>query len=66
MKRIGISAFTGALAGYLYYTFYGCYSGTCPITSSPYTTTVYFAIMGLLVGVLFQKDKKRSEKEKEI
>ncbi len=40
----------GATAGYLYYVFIGCASGTCPITSNPYLSTAYGAGMGLLLG----------------
>ena len=40
----------GAAAGYLYYAFIGCASGTCPITSNPYISTAYGAGMGLLLG----------------
>ncbi len=40
----------GALAGYLYYRFVGCSSGTCPITSNPVSSILYGAVSG---GVLF-------------
>lgn len=40
----------GAAAGYLYYRFVGCPSGTCPITSNPYISTLYGAVMGLLIA----------------
>lgn len=40
----------GALAGYLYYHFVGCASGTCAITSNPFISTLYGAVLG---GVLF-------------
>jgi len=36
----------GALAGYLYYHFVGCESGTCAITSSPYISTLWGGMMG--------------------
>jgi hypothetical protein len=36
----------GATAGYLYYRFVGCASGTCAITSSPTISTLYGAVMG--------------------
>lgn len=36
----------GAIAGFLYYKFIGCASGACPITSNPFSSTLY----GLLVG----------------
>lgn len=50
---IGIAV--GAIAGYAYYHFVGCTSGSCAITSQPFNSTLYGAVMGgLLVGT-FQK-----------
>lgn len=40
----------GAAAGYAYYHFIGCVSGTCPITSNPYISTGYGAVLGLLLA----------------
>ncbi len=40
----------GAILGFAYYRFIGCASGTCPITSNPYISTLYGAIMGILVA----------------
>jgi hypothetical protein len=40
----------GAVAGFLYYRFVGCRTGTCPITSSPIISTLYGAMMGFLLG----------------
>ena len=45
----------GAVGGYLYYAKVGCESGTCPITSSPYISTIYGAIMGGLTVNIFTK-----------
>lgn len=53
----------GALAGYLYYHWIGCTSGSCPITSKPLNSTVYGAIMGGLFFSLFKKEKINSEKK---
>ena len=50
-KKIAIlTTIIGAVAGYLYWSFIGCDSGTCAITSVWYRTTIYGAIMGWLVG----------------
>ena len=43
----------GALGGYLYWRFVGCATGTCPITSSPFAST----IGGLFVSS-FKREKK--------
>jgi len=40
----------GALAGFAYYKFIGCRSGTCPITANPYISTIYGAVLGYLVS----------------
>jgi hypothetical protein len=50
MKR-GLFAALGAGAGFAYYTFIGCASGTCPITSNPYISTAYGAAVGILLTV---------------
>ena len=36
----------GAVLGYAYYHFIGCSSGTCPITSNPYVSTMFGAFLG--------------------
>ncbi len=50
---------TGAVAGYLYYYFVGCNSGTCLITSKPINSTLYGAMMGGLFFNLFKKENKK-------
>lgn len=57
-KLIITGLVVGAVAGYLYYTFIGCTTGTCPITSKPLNSTLYGAVMGGLLLNLFQKEKK--------
>lgn len=39
----------GAAGGFAYYYFVGCASGTCPISSNPYISTGYGAVLGLLL-----------------
>jgi hypothetical protein len=53
----------GALAGYLYYQFVGCNSGTCSISSNPTNSTSYGALMGYLILSMFEKDKKGVKQE---
>ena len=46
----------GALAGYIYYYFWGCTEG-CTIRSSPVNSILYGATMGGLINSMFKKDK---------
>ncbi|WP_367770890.1 DUF6132 family protein [Flavobacterium sp. WC2421] len=49
----------GAIAGYLYYFFIGCASGTCAITSKPLNSTLYGSLMGGLIFNMFIKNEKK-------
>ena len=49
----------GAAAGYAYYYYIGCMSGTCPITSNPYISTLY----GTVVGILLISGKKKTQEQ---
>jgi hypothetical protein len=53
-----IGILLGSIAGWLYWNFVGCSSGTCAITSKPINSTLYGALMGYLVAGIFQKDVK--------
>jgi uncharacterized membrane protein YedE/YeeE len=55
-----IGIIVGAIAGYLYYFYVGCASGTCAITSKPLNSTLYGALMGGLVFNMFVKSPKKS------
>jgi hypothetical protein len=59
-KLYVIGAVVGALAGFLYWKYVGCLTGTCAITSNPLRSTVYFAFMGALVFGMFKKDKGKN------
>ncbi|HEY4618653.1 MAG TPA: DUF6132 family protein [Flavobacterium sp.] len=56
---IVIGVIIGAIAGYLYYHFVGCASGTCAITSKPLNSTLYGSLMGGLVFNMFVKTEKK-------
>mgnify|MGYP000276808486 FL=1 len=53
-----IGILLGSIAGWLYWNFAGCSSGTCAITSKPINSTLYGALMGYLVAGVFQKNVK--------
>jgi hypothetical protein len=55
----GIGIATGALAGYAYYFYVGCASGTCSITSKPLNSTLNGALMGGLIFNMFVKENKK-------
>ena len=48
----------GAIAGFLYWKFVGCNSGTCAITSNPINSTLYGSVMGGLVFSMLKINKK--------
>lgn len=50
---IGIAI--GIIGGYIYYLKVGCTSGTCPITSNPWMSMLWGAIIGYLIGDMFKK-----------
>lgn len=53
----------GAGAGYAYWHFIGCNTGSCPITSIWYHATAYGALMGGLLGSILNPDKKQNEED---
>jgi len=59
IKQIAI-VLLGAVAGYSYYYFIGCASGTCPIQSNPYISTAYGALIAAIF--VFPGKKKQAEK----
>jgi LytS/YehU family sensor histidine kinase len=48
----------GTIAGYAYYYYVGCASGTCSITSKPLNSTLYGGFLGGLLFNSFEKKRK--------
>ncbi|MBN2246135.1 MAG: YtxH domain-containing protein [Candidatus Aminicenantes bacterium] len=53
MLKIIIGVGIGAVMGFFYYRFIGCRSGACMITSNPYSSTIYWALLGGLIANIF-------------
>jgi len=64
---IVIGTIAGAAGGYLYWKFVGCQSGTCPIKSVWYLSTLWGLVMGYLVGSIIEEllMKAREKKTKD-
>ncbi|MFM2440153.1 MAG: hypothetical protein RLZ16_1152 [Bacteroidota bacterium] len=56
-----IGVVIGAIAGFAYWKFIGCNSGTCMITSKPLNSTLYGSLMGYLLFSIFKKEQKKSK-----
>ena len=55
-------AVIGAVAGWLYWRYIGCASGSCPITARPLSSTIYGALMGALLFHAIAPVKKQTDK----
>lgn len=53
----------GAVAGWFYWDQVGCMSGSCAITSDPWRSTIYGAVMGGLLTSSFRREGPKAEKE---
>jgi hypothetical protein len=62
-KRL-LPVLIGATGGFAYYYFIGCVSGTCPITSNPWTSTGYGMLLGIIAtwGTGRPRDEQRKDK----
>ncbi|MBN1294239.1 MAG: YtxH domain-containing protein [Candidatus Latescibacteria bacterium] len=50
MVRMIVGPVAGAAVGFVYYKFIGCSSGACPITSNPWASMIYGAILGFMIA----------------
>jgi LytS/YehU family sensor histidine kinase len=57
----GVGVVVGLIAGYAYYHFVGCASGTCAITSKPINSTLYGGLMGGLLFNMFVTSPKKKD-----
>lgn len=52
-----IGILVGGVGGYIYYATVVCQTGGCPLTSNPYLTVAWGALLGYLVSDLFTGKK---------
>ena len=57
VKRV-LPVAAGAGLGFAYYYFIGCRTGSCPISSNPYISTIYGAFIGLILALPSKKKKE--------
>lgn len=57
-----IGTLIGGIAGYLYYSNYSC-SGSCAITSNPWLTIIWGAVIGYLIGDSLKKKNNKISKQ---
>jgi len=46
-----MGALIGGVIGFLYYKLIGCPTGSCAITKKPLSSTIYGALLGLMVAI---------------
>ncbi len=51
----------GGVAGFAWYYFVGCATGTCPISSNPYIMTAYGALVGVVVSAGSPRKKEKQD-----
>lgn len=50
MWKLVVGAAVGGMLGYGYYRLVGCASGTCPLTSNPWVSSLYGMVLGALLS----------------
>lgn len=69
ISLLGIAGLVlGIIGGYMYYYFIGCQSGSCPITSNPWASIGWGAVLGYLLGdsIISSKKKEEDQKKEEL
>ncbi len=61
---IVIGTIAGAAGGFLYWKFIGCQSGTCPIKSVWYLSTLWGLVMGYLLGSIIEELLMKAREKK--
>ena len=51
--RFVLAGLVGGGLGFAYYKFVGCLTGACPLTSHPVISTIYGAVIGVLIATSF-------------
>jgi hypothetical protein len=64
LKKIVVIAI-GATLGFAYYRFIGCQSGVCPLTSNPWISTGYGALIGFVFTLNGKQKEQKDNQEKE-
>jgi len=54
MLKVILGAVIGGGLGFAYYKFIGCSTGTCPLTSNPWISSIYGAALGALIATSFR------------
>jgi len=49
--RLAVGIVVGGSLGYGLYRFVGCSTGTCPITSNPWISTIYGVVLGVVLSM---------------
>lgn len=62
--KIGLAVSAGAILGFGYYYYIGCQTGSCPITSTWYISTLYGAVIGLTLGFPKKESPKTTVPQK--
>jgi hypothetical protein len=54
MLKLILGVVLGGGLGFAYYKFVGCSTGACPLTSNPWVSSIYGAVLGALIATSFR------------